>query len=411
MSRLSLFSAFGVELEYMLVDAQSLDVRPICDQLLRAEAGEIVSDVERGPIGWSNELTLHVVELKTNGPAEDLAALPAQFGENIDRVNELLGDFGAKLLPTAMHPWMDPQREMRLWPHDYGPVYDTFHRIFDCRGHGWANLQSVHLNLPFADDAEFARLHAAVRLILPLLPGLAASSPILESRVTGVLDNRLEVYRTNSRRIRSVTGRIIPEPAYSEADYRRMIYEPLLAEIAPLDPEHILQVEFLNARGAIARFDRGAIEIRVLDVQEMPRMDVAICAAIVAVLQRLVAEHWTPLAAQQGVAIDPLEKLLLRAIRDADAAVIDDAALLRHFGAANLAGGTLGDLWQQLLDEIVREDREFDRAWGEILQKLLQRGPLSRSIRRRIGDAPDRTQLHAVYSRLAGCLANGRMFK
>ncbi|HAL85576.1 MAG TPA: hypothetical protein DCM31_01010, partial [Deferribacteraceae bacterium] len=34
-------------------------------------------------------------------------------------------------------------------------------------------------------------------------------------------------------------------------------------DIAPYDPECILQEEWLNSRGAIARFDRKAIEIRL----------------------------------------------------------------------------------------------------------------------------------------------------
>lgn len=38
-SPLSLFSAFGIELEYMIVDAQSLDVRPIADEVMQLEAG------------------------------------------------------------------------------------------------------------------------------------------------------------------------------------------------------------------------------------------------------------------------------------------------------------------------------------------------------------------------------------
>ena len=36
-------------------------------------------------------------------------------------------------------------------------------------------------------------------------------------------------------------------------------------QIAPLDPDHVVQYEWLNSRGAIARFDRNAIEIRVID--------------------------------------------------------------------------------------------------------------------------------------------------
>lgn len=410
MAALPLFSAFGVELEYMLVDAATLDVRPVCDELLRAEAGALVSDVERGPVTWSNELALHVIELKTSGPAASLAPLPELFVENVQRINELATPGRVRLLPTGMHPWMDPHRELRLWPHDNGPIYEAFHRIFDCRGHGWANLQSVHLNLPFCGDEEFGRLHAAVRLILPLLPALAASSPVMEGRVTGLLDTRLEVYRTNARRLHSVTGRVIPEPAYTRDEYDRLIFQPMFDEIAPLDPEGVLQEEFLNARGAIARFSRGTIEIRLLDVQECPEADVALCAAIVAVLQRLVEQRWTSTAEQQQVPIAPLEAFLIRTIAAGEQTVLDDPDFLRHFGAADLAGGTVGDLWRHLIGEACREDRELDQRWGATLDALLKRGPLARAIRRRLGPPSDASHLEAVYRELAESLAAGRLF-
>src|SRR5690606_30349750 len=126
-------------------------------------------------------------------------------------------------------------------------------RIFDCRGHGWANLQSVHLNLPFANDDQFGRLHAAIRLLLPLLPALAASSPLIESRRSGLLDTRLDVYRSNAARIPSVSGQVIPEPVYTRSDYDREILQRMYRDVAPFDPDGTLQHEWLNARGAIAR--------------------------------------------------------------------------------------------------------------------------------------------------------------
>ena len=141
------------------------------------------------------------------------------------------------------------------------------------------NLQSAHLNLPFANDEEFGRLHAAVRLVLPALPALAASSPLQDGRLTDFADTRLEIYRHNARRLPIVSGRVIPEPVFTRAEYERAARQPLRA-IAPLDPDGILQEEWLNARGAIARFDRGAIEIRVLDVQEHPAADLAIAWAV-----------------------------------------------------------------------------------------------------------------------------------
>jgi glutamate---cysteine ligase / carboxylate-amine ligase len=209
---LGLFEGFGIEMEFMIVDRESLVVRPIADLLLRDAdgGGAWVEDVERGPIAWSNEIVGHLVELKTNGPASQLAGLDAAFHADVSAANELLAKHGAMLLGTAAHPLMDPATETRLWAHGGGEIYAAYDRIFGCSGHGWSNLQSTHLNLPFADDEEFGRLHAAIRLVLPLIPALAASSPFLDGRFTGYLDARLETYRHNQARIPSLTGRSSP---------------------------------------------------------------------------------------------------------------------------------------------------------------------------------------------------------
>jgi gamma-glutamyl:cysteine ligase YbdK (ATP-grasp superfamily) len=203
-----LFEVFGVEMEYMIVDRESLAVRPIADLLLRdADGGrDWVEDVERGPIAWSNEIVAHLVELKTNGPAATLSGLDRAFHADVLEANRLLARHGATLLGTGAHPLMDPATDTRIWAHGGGEIYATYDRIFGCSGHGWSNLQSTHLNLPFAGDEEFGRLHAAIRLVLPIIPALAASSPYLDGRFTGLLDARLETYRHNQARIPSLTG-------------------------------------------------------------------------------------------------------------------------------------------------------------------------------------------------------------
>ncbi len=411
---LGLFAAYGVELEYMIVDGGSLAVQPIADELLRDATGgsEFVSDVEHDDISWSNELVAHVIELKTTDPATDLTALPAAFQREVREINRLLAPRGAQLLPSAMHPWMDPARETRLWPHDNSVVYQTFDRVFGCQGHGWSNLQSVHLNLPFADDDQFGRLHAAIRLLLPILPALAASSPLVEGRTTGWLDSRLDVYRLNSRKVPSIAGRVVPEPVFTEAAYDREIFQRIYADIAPHDPEGVLQDEWLNARGAIARFGRGTIEIRVLDVQECPQADLAICAAAVAVLKALVAEEWTSLAQQQGWAVEPLAAIFLAVARDADTARIENVEYLRTLGLQTSRGCTAGELWRHLL--AVGRDRLGPVAapWLETWNVLADEGPLARRILRRLENSstsPPRELLYNLYRKLAECLAEGRM--
>jgi carboxylate-amine ligase len=374
----SLFEVFGVELEYMLVEQATLDVFPIADRVLAAAAGEIVCEVEQGEISWSNELALHVIELKTTEPAPELERLPDAFQQQIESIGEILAPLQGRLLPTAMHPWMDPDREMRLWPHEYNPVYEAYNRIFDCRGHGWSNLQSVHLNLPFNGDDQFGRLHAAIRLLLPLLPALAASSPIVAGELTGWADNRLRFYRTNSQRVPSLTGQVVPEEVFNRADYDQHIFQVMYADIAPYDPDQILAYEWLNSRGAIARFDRNAIEIRVLDIQEKPAADIAICETIVAILKLLVSQNWTSYAEQQSIPTDMLARVLDATSRDAEQTIIDSPQLLRQFGC-NDASITAAELWRRLGEPIVPQISQ-----RSALQTILESGPLARRIQRAV---------------------------
>lgn len=398
------FGGYGIELEYMIVDADTLSAMPVADQLLQRD-GHSVTDIERGIMGWSNELVLHLIEVKNMAPLPDLETLPAAFASEIAEINRRLGALGARLMPTAMHPWLDPLVETRLWPHAHAEIYRTYDRIFDARQHGWANLQSMHLNLPFAGDAEFASLHAAARLLLPLLPALAASSPITEGRHTGWLDYRMEAYRQHTTRLPAVAGEVVPDTCVSAAAYRRDVLAPMYRQIAPLDPQGVLRHEWLNAHGLIARFDRNALEIRVIDMQECPAADLALAALALAVVKALYDGRWSSLAEQQALPTAVLVDTLARCLRDADQAVIDDANLLRCLGLTPRRCPA-GELWRHLADVVLPEDSPHWRC----LAVVLDDGPLARRILRALDHDYRRTRLRAVYGELCECLAEGRMF-
>jgi len=404
---LGLFAAYGLEVEYMLVDGESLDVAPAADQLLEAAAGELTDEFANGDVAWNNELALHVIELKCNGPRPSLAGLGKAFADNVRLANDKLGREGLRLMPTAMHPWMDPT-DVELWPHGTRVIYDTFDRIFSCKGHGWANLQSLQINLPFAGDDEFARLHAAIRFLLPILPGLAASSPIIDAERNGILDNRLVVYRSNCARIPSVTGEVVPEAIGSIGEYHERLLEPIYQDLAPHDPEGILRNEWVNARGAIARFDRMAIEIRVLDVQETPLMDVAYAALIVEVLKLLCTEEWLDGAGMNRWRTEDLGKLLTLAARQGEQAGVGDKQYLAAFGLRS-SGIELKGLWEHLI-ETVSARGSLAPDTGRLLEHYLRHGTLAARIGRAVGLLPTRAKLMRVYDELCEALADSRPF-
>ena len=405
-NKLHLFEGYGVELEYMIVDRKNLSVLPVADKILQAQAGVLVNEIEVGPLCWSNELVLHVIELKTNGPAETLQGLAEHFQQGVTQINRHLTGLDGQMMPGGMHPWMNPLTETRLWPHGDNSIYAAYNRIFGCQGHGWSNLQSTHINLPFQGDEEFARLHASIRLILPLLPALAASSPVVEGRYTGLLDNRLRAYQQNQRKIQVITGTFIPEAVFSRQAYQKTILEPIYQAIAPYDEDGLLQHEWLNSRGAIARFERDAIEIRLLDVQECPAADLAIIELICAVLKNLVDERWCSLAEQQRWSEAVLAKWLLAAIGDGERARINDAEYLSLF-AFDGKRATMGELWRHLAGAL---RPELVAKPGLPLEVILNKGPLARRLIRAMGSSPTRKQLGETYGQLSSCLASGEMY-
>lgn len=402
-----LFERFGLELEYMIVSKGTEKVLPRVDAVLGKDGnGENLSDVEHGPVGLSNELVSHVLEFKCAEPAASLEGWDKIFHKEILSANEKLATIGGELLPSAAHPFMDPMTETVLWPYDCGEIYEAYNRIFDCRGHGWANLQSTHLNISFCGDEEFGKLHAGIRLLLPLIPAIAASSPYLDSKFTGYMDARIETYRHNQEKIPSITGKVIPEAVFTESDYDKVIFDRIEKDIAPYDKEKLLNHFFLNSRGAIARFDRGAVEIRLVDIQECPKADVAIAEFEIAILKALADEKWASQKEQRAFDTDNLVQILFATVKDAENARIDDENYLRLFG---IQGKTkrASDLLKHIFDEVRKSISANSQT---VLRDLLERGTLASALVGHLGKSPDRSDFVREYAKLAHSLAENSLY-
>ena len=446
-------------MEFMIVDRDTLNVLPRADVPLgKDKDGNQLSDIEYDDIGLSNELVSHVLEFKCAHPKSTFDGLGKRFFHEIRRANKKLEKINAMLLPSACHPFMDPA-EMKLWPYDCLDIYQTYDRIFNCKGHGWANLQSTHLNLSFDGDDEFGELHAAIRLLLPLIPAIAASSPYLDGKYTGYRDARINVYRHNQDKVPEITGQVIPEQAYSYDEYNKMIFDKVKKAIAPYDTEHLLNHFFLNSRGAIARFDRGAIEIRLVDIQECPNADIAIAELEIATLKAIVngkfaasrsgnaagiSETAGSSASSENIAANSvphtlkeyreflrnfdttrLAELLNKTVKDAEEASIDWAEYLSVFGidfataptattpaatspaVTSVNAVTAGEIWKHIYS-IVKND--LTEVSQNVMEKMLERGTLSSALYKALGNSPTHEAFVMEYKKLADCLAHNRLY-
>lgn len=404
MSNYALFSVVGLEIEYMLVDKDTLDVQPKSDRVIQAIAGEIINEVRFGDTAISNELVMHVLELKNNGPRALSEPIEQHFQASIETLQPILNKENLMLLPTAAHPWMNPLSETKRWPYDNDEIYRQYDEIFDCRGHGWANLQSMHVNLPFANDEEFGQLHNTIRILLPLLPAIAASSPYLDGQATGQLDSRLEFYGRNQQRLPLISAAVIPEFIKTKAQYEHDILSPMYQEIKPHDPRGLLQYEWLNSRGAIPKFEQSAIEIRILDSQECVGADIAIARLIHAVLKTwLESSHYH---LEQPIDTALLAGVYHDARKIGFAAMIDCSELCRQWQLPKRTM-KMREVWHLLIERV---SSSLDVHTQKILEHILSQGALSERMLRQAGAKPCRERLLALYRELAQCLVNNQIF-
>ena len=209
-----------------------------------------------------------------------------------------------------------------------------------------------------------------------------------------------------------------------------MIFDKVKKAIAPYDTEHLLNHFFLNSRGAIARFDRGAIEIRLVDIQECPNADIAIVELEIATLKAIVNGKFAASRENASAAnsvqhtlkeyreflrnfdTTRLAELLAMTTKDAENATIDWQEYLSVFGmnfATTPASATItaGDIWKHIYSVVKNDLTEVSQCF---MEKMLERGTLSSALYKALGDAPAHEAFVTEYKKLADCLAHNRLY-
>lgn len=261
------------------------------DKVIKDYCGRLVNFVELPKFTFGKEMQLHVMEVKANSPFRSPQVFEETMQNAVTTVSNFLEQrYRAHLLGTGMHPLMK-LIETQIWPHRHKKIYEEYSKIFNLKQHGWLNIQSFHLNLPYNKESNGVLLHNLLANICPYLPAISASSPIYEGSLHEFVDNRLAFYKVNQREVPSVSGDIVPEYVSSIDMYRKKVIGTYSRDLVNAGASKtLLFKEWVNSRGVIFRFDRSALEVRVMDEQECIKSDVALGCFIRAVLRGLILE-------------------------------------------------------------------------------------------------------------------------
>lgn len=386
----------GPEHEFSLVNNE-LKPLAITDNIIKDYCGKTVNFVEQSGFTFGKELQLHVMELKANEPFTS----PQQFEETMQKgvttLSGILEKYDASLLGTGMHPLLNLD-ETGVWPHRHRKIYEEYAKIFNLKQHGWLNIQSFHLNLPFSNQEDGILLHNQLAGLCAYLPAISASSPIYEGKTGPYVDNRLWFYKTNQTEIPSVVGDVIPEYVASFNQYKENVIKRCSEDLAQAGAgKTLLFKEWVNSRGIIFRFDRAALEVRVMDEQECIKSDVALSCFIRAAVRGLLEQNAELLS--HDVLVSDFNSIISEGL---------DAMVLHP------EGKTARQVCQYFFNLASENANEEEKSYLWLIKKRIDDGNLSMLIREKVLRKAQRTDfveaVRSVYSTLIKCLVDNQPF-
>ncbi len=389
---------------YHIVQRDTLEALPL--------AGDALEAIGSGPrtkaatAAWGHSTAAHLVRLRLLRASRPGPALARRVASHVRKFNAVLKAWNAILLPTGAHPLLVPATTM-VWNDMRDALHLVPADVFQRRVHGHVNAAGLALGLPFANDQEFARLHAAVRLLLPIIPALSASSPLLEGKRTGFLDARLEAMLHTHEDRPELMGLVVPEAVFSQEDHDRTVLAPIARSLAHYGGEVNTDAEAANARAAVAFFDRGILELRVLEPQEHPAVDLALVEFVTVVLKAMMQGRWVSTYLQRAWTEADLLAIYLQVIKDAGSTLIANRDFLIMFGLLKQEQLSARRLWQHLFVELYDELSEEARTH---VGHILEQGCLASRILEEVGREPSVEQIKKTYSQLADRLAGSRSF-
>jgi hypothetical protein len=387
----------GPEHELSIVDEQ-LKALPIVDRIIKDFRGRIVNFVEQPTFTFGKELQMHVMEVRPNKPFRS----PIEFEETMQEAVLTLLDFlkrryGAYLLGAGMHPLLKLE-DTGVWHHRHRQIYQALSKIFNLQQHGWLNIQSFQLNLPYEDEKDAFLLHNALANVCAYLPAICASSPFYEEKLGEYLDNRLHFYMINQKEVPSITGNVIPEYFFSFEQYQKEVIEKYSSDLAKAKAaDLLLHKDWINSRGVIFRFDRRALEIRMMDEQECIKSDVALSCFIRALLKGLIKEK---------------TELLHHGILVKDFNSVVGSGLRAKVSCPN--GLTARQVCQRFFKIALENATKEEKQYLLIIQKRIKHGSLSEIIKERVQRRAQKTDFREavvdVYSQLLSSLMNNEPY-
>jgi carboxylate-amine ligase len=248
----------GIEEEFAVLDAASLDMVPRFEELRDTAAAE---DRVLGE-SIAGELISSEIEIRS-GRGEDVHDALRRQRDVRARLFALAERRGIALGATGTHPWADYREQRNIDTEHYRRVVDGLQYVARRN-----NTFSLHVHVGARDLDRAVRACDRLRPVLPLLLALSANSPYLDARDSGLHSARSQAFTKSFPRCG------IPDAFGSWAAFRE--YVDFLIRTDSI-------VEYTQVWWSIRpHLSFGTVEVRICDAQTTAGESEALTGLIVA---------------------------------------------------------------------------------------------------------------------------------
>ncbi|WP_457965030.1 glutamate--cysteine ligase [Arthrobacter sp. D1-29] len=286
--------SFGVEEEFLLVDARTGSHAPVAESIVDKSGADAAARAGKRPgTGGAKARPLHnslTGEVQreqleaVSAPFEDLEQLAAALRAGREEADRQASRVGARIVPLGTSP-------LRVLPHRASqPRYRAMEERFGLILREQL-MCGFHVHVSVASPEEGVAALDRIRTWLPVLIALSANSPFWQGQDTGYASFRYQVWRR------------WPTAGPTEVFGSASAYEELVQMLLSCD---------VLLDGAMIYFDARlsasypTVEVRVPDVCTEPDHAVAL-AAITRALVETAARDWS-----KGVPLPPVPAEMLR---------------------------------------------------------------------------------------------------
>jgi carboxylate-amine ligase len=248
----------GLEEEFMVLDAVSLDLVPRFEELRDLAAADDAVLAE----SIAGELISSEIEIRS-GRGEDVHDALRRQRDARNRLFALAESRGIALGATGTHPWADYREQRNIDTEHYRRVVDGLQYVARRN-----NTFSLHVHVGAHDPDRAVRACDRLRPVLPLLLSISANSPYLDARDSGLHSARSQAFTKSFPRCG------IPDAFGSWKAFRE--YIELLIRTGSIE-------EYTQVWWSIRpHLSFGTVEVRICDAQTTASEAEALASLIVA---------------------------------------------------------------------------------------------------------------------------------